>query len=204
MNHEDVVKSVKGYFKDPKFAEFRVRQEVSITIGANAGLADIVLSDKDGIFFAIAECKTPDLMKSGLLQLQSYLAASNTRFGLLAASMDSDKWGYWENIGESKFRKISKDDFESRVLSDLPGVCNPKGTQTQQEQIQTLGNENRNWKYAARGLGIGLAFFFVMMLMFFFQTTHINTRLRASCSSRTKAPNRQYNVDSCGRVSDGK
>ena len=165
MNHEDVVKSVKGYFKDPKFAEFCVRKEVSITIGAKAGLADVVLSDKDGRFFAIAECKTPDLMQSGLLQLQSYLAASNTRFGLLAASMDSNKWGYWENIGESKFRKITKINFESRVLSEPPGVCNPKGTQTQKAQIKTQKEVIRNWKYAALGLGIGLALSFVAIAL---------------------------------------
>ena len=164
MTHADVVQSVTGYFKNRKFAEFRVRKEVSIAIGAKAGLADIVLSDKDGRFFAIAECKMPNQMQSGLLQLQSYLAASNTRFGLLAASMDSDKWGYWENIGESKFRKITKSDFEFGVLNNPPGVFNPKGTQKQQAQIQAKDRQIQiqkkvigNWKYAALGLGIGLA-----------------------------------------------
>ena len=180
MTHADVVQSVTGYFKNRKFAEFRVRKEVSIAIGAKAGLADIVLSDKDGRFFAIAECKMPNQMQSGLLQLQSYLAASNTRFGLLAASMDSDKWGYWENIGESKFRKITKSDFEFGVLNNPPGVFNPgsmpKSASQAVEAVKPTSVETGKpqstpiWKYATLVLGIGLALSFVIMLMLFFKS----------------------------------
>ena len=200
----DVVEKVKDYFNDSRFSEFRVREQVHIAIGATNGLADIVLSDPDGRFFAIAECKRPDMTAAGLKQLKSYLAASNTRFGLLAASLNSEKWGYWENIGTSKFRPISKSDFESRVLREPPGVCNPQGTlaqqveiqrlidlhasladeaQVQQEEIQQQTEEIQQqkkaigkWKYAALGLGIGLLLSFVVMLMLFFKSQPLPPR----------------------------
>ena len=123
MAHPAIVQSVINYFEKSKFAEFRVRDEVKIAIGARQGLADIVLSDKDGRFFAIAECKPWDQKDSGRLQLKCYLAASGTRFGLLAAGAS---WEFWENKGANKFQLITKVDFEFGVLNDSPGVFNPE------------------------------------------------------------------------------
>ena len=168
MNHANVVDSVINYFKNPAFAAFCVKEEINIAIGAKVGRADIVLCDKAGKFCAIAECKKwNDQKVLGRLQLKCYLAASNTRFGLLAVGQKVENWEYCENKGANKFLKINKDNFELGVLNNPPGVFKPEAVGADKPQ------STRIWKYATLVLGIGLALSFVMILMPLFKPAEV-------------------------------
>ena len=64
----------------------------------------------------IAECKAVGKRGNGIEQLKAYLAATDTRFGIFAASLDPDEWKYYENLGQNKFETIdSRADFEKEV-----------------------------------------------------------------------------------------
>ena len=158
---DGVTQSVMGYFKSPKFKGFSVCPEREIQMGSTVRRADIVLCDKDKRFFAIAECKQPPQKESGRLQLQSYLNATGTRFGLLAAGPNVRDWEYLENKGANQFGQIRKSDFESGVLNNPPGVFNPAPMPKKES--------TRIWKYATLVLGIGLALSLVAIVLLLMQ-----------------------------------
>ena len=112
----DVVESVVAYFSEPRFAKFSMLRECSIQIGRIHSRADIVLCDAEGNFIAIAECKLPTSLNYGTDQLQSYLCATDTSFGILASGTNRDLWVFYENLRHNRFRQIKQSDFEKRVL----------------------------------------------------------------------------------------
>ena len=94
ISESEVVEAVVTYFNEDKFSEFFIDKEYPIQMGTTSGRADIVLRDGKGNFIAIAECKSPRGARHGKDQLMSYLAASDTRFGLFANSPNHDEWAY--------------------------------------------------------------------------------------------------------------
>ncbi len=112
----DVVEAVVAYFSEPKFAKFSILRECSIQMGPINSRADIVLHDTEGNFIAIAECKAPGGANYGIPQLQSFLCATDTPFGIFASSTNRDSWIFYENLRHNRFRRIERSDFEKRVL----------------------------------------------------------------------------------------
>ena len=112
----DVVESVIEYFSEPKLAKFSTLRECKIQIGRIHSRADIVLCDAEGNFIAIAECKLPASLNYGPDQLQSYLCATDTSFGIFASETNRDSWIFYENLRHNRFRQIERSDFEKRVL----------------------------------------------------------------------------------------
>lgn len=128
MNEIQVKTAVREYFAGALFSDFLVRVDddhpnlCAIHFGSTRnGTADIVLCNKKEAFVAIAECKSYSIgiTDAGRDQLKSYLNATGTRFGILAASVNSDDWIFAENLGGNKFRKVKKLYFEKHV-SDPP------------------------------------------------------------------------------------
>ncbi len=117
MKPEDkVVEEVVAYFSESQFSEFSIHKEVKIQMGTDNRRADIVLCDSNGNFVAIAECKSPGGTSYGIPQLQSYLSATDTPFGLFAPRVDSDSWVFYRNLRQNRFEQIERSDFESEIL----------------------------------------------------------------------------------------
>ena len=120
MKPEDkVVEEVVSYFSESQFSEFSIHKEVKIQMGTDNRRADIVLCDASGNFVAIAECKSPGGASYGIPQLQSYLSATDTPFGLFAPRVDRDSWVFYRNLRQNRFEQIERSDFEQ-------GVCKVK------------------------------------------------------------------------------
>ncbi len=113
-----VVTAVVGYFKNPAFQRFSIKLEHDVRIGSRDGRADVVLLTAEGTLAAIAECK-PEYEKFGDEQLRSYLSATDTRFGIFANSERADRWEFYENLGRSQFKKISRSEFENGILGGV-------------------------------------------------------------------------------------
>ena len=111
----EVVEEVVGYFSESKFERFSVEREYSVQMGSYKGRADVVLIDGDGNLVAIAECKHDGYVGHGPDQLQSYLSATDTQFGLFANNTER-QWDFYENLGKNQFKPIDLSEFESRVL----------------------------------------------------------------------------------------
>lgn len=110
-----VVEAVVNYFLKPEFRELIIQTEHSIQMGADNRRADVVLLDTAENFVAIAECKRQGIVSSGHEQLQSYLCATDTQFGVFANSTDSDDWKFYENLGQNRFRHVTKERFETEI-----------------------------------------------------------------------------------------
>ena len=125
MNEKHVKNAVCGYFAGRLFHDFSVLVDdnhpklCAIHFGSTRnGIADVVLRNAEGHFVAIAESKAPSIgiTDAGKKQLASYLSATGTRFGILAASINSDDWIFAENLGANKFQPIDKPYFEEHVF----------------------------------------------------------------------------------------
>lgn len=118
MKPEDkVVEEVIAYFSESQFSEFSIHKEVKIQMGTDNRRADIVLCDADGNFVVIAECKSPGGASYGIPQLQSYLSATDTPFGLFAPRIDQDSWVFYRNLRQNRFEQIDLFEFEEGVLN---------------------------------------------------------------------------------------
>ena len=123
VNREtQVVKEVVRYFSSPKFERFFKKKEYPIQMGSKNCRADVVLIDRyevdrDKSLAAIIECKKMGHQGRGLDQLKSYLsAATNMPLGVFANSTDPADWKFYENLGQNRFREITRSKFEWRVL----------------------------------------------------------------------------------------
>ncbi len=116
----DVVEAAVAYLSESKFSKFSIHRECKIQMGTIHSRADIVLSDAEGNFIAIVECKL--LTGSGHGEynhepLKSYLCATDTLFGIFASNINPDSWIFYENLRHNRFRQIKHSDFEKRVLT---------------------------------------------------------------------------------------
>ncbi len=118
-----VVETVVDHFSKPEFREFFIETEHEIQMGVDKRRPDIVFLDKVGNFVAIVECKQKGVIAYGRDQLQAYLCATDTPFGVFANSTEPADWEFYENLGRNQFREITREQFETEVpvysVSDL-------------------------------------------------------------------------------------
>ena len=121
LSEKEVCEVVKTYFQD-NFNNFTINTECGIQFGASKcrkhGIADlVVLKDAAGHWLVIVECKSEEVgyTEQGRGQLRSYLSATDTRFGILAACGNPDKWKHCENFRSNVFTEKDKSYFEKHV-----------------------------------------------------------------------------------------
>ena len=148
-DHEDrVVQAVYAYFDALGGNGFSPRKEQHIQIGNDDRRADVVLvRDGSHEFAAIAECKGAGYEGNGRSQLNSYLSASNTRFGIFANRADPSQWEFYKEQGRNQYESITCDQFKKEVKEltdpDLPST---------RDRIDTLESENEQLKQTQRSL----------------------------------------------------
>ena len=114
-----VVAAVKEYFSRPKFQKFSIKEEYPIQMGSHRRKADVVLVDSKGNLIAIAECKREGVKGNGIDQLESYLSASDTTWGMFANSKNDSEWKFYKkNPGENRLIEIERSQFEKRVVKN--------------------------------------------------------------------------------------
>ena len=139
LSHEEVREAVTTHFTQ---IGFTVDIECDIQFGAgkgrNQGTADVVVKNPEGYWVAIVECKNERIGRTleGEGQLKSYLSATDTRFGILAASRDPADWVYFENLRSNVFQIRERPVFNAR-LNDSPRADRPD-----QDAINQLKTEN--------------------------------------------------------------
>lgn len=105
----------------PPRESYLIKTEAKIQMGSSRRKADVALlsTAEPSRFIVIVECKAPGKSRKekeeGIKQLKSYLAATDTRFGIFAADRSPNKWKYYENQGRNKFSSISRKVFEAQV-----------------------------------------------------------------------------------------
>ena len=113
-----VVEAVVNYFSKPEFREFFIETENEIQMGADSRRPDIVLLDEAENFVAIAECKQLGVVNYGREQLQSYLCATDTQFGVFANSTNPDQWEFYENLRRNQFtHPMGRLAFERKIVT---------------------------------------------------------------------------------------
>ena len=127
-----VVEAVVNHFSRPEFSKFCIQTEHKIQMGADSRRADIVLLDRSENFAAIAECKQTGIVTYGHEQLQSYLCATDTQFGVFANSTDPSNWKFYENLGRNRFKEITLSQFNAGV-----GITRP---------IELISSEKNGFK----------------------------------------------------------
>ena len=142
-----VVHAVYMYFNALGGNGFSTQKERQIQMGSDNRVADVVLVDENGSFAAIAECKGAGYVGHGIEQLNSYLSATDTHFGIFANRADPEQWEFYENRGQNQFEPITCDQFKAgiRELTD-------RDLQSAHSQIQTLESENEQLKRIQRDL----------------------------------------------------
>ena len=174
LSHEEVREAVTTHFTQYGFT---VDIECEIQFGAGKGwkhgIADVVVINSEGFWVAIVECKNERIGNSleGEWQLKSYLSATDTRFGILAASRDPANWIYFENLRSNVFIKRERPYFNAR-LNDPPKADRPdhdaiNQLKTENNQLETDNEKlKRNFKLVtiplifaliiAAGISVGL------------------------------------------------
>ena len=113
-----VVEAVVNYFSKPEFREFFIETEHEIQMGSDSRRPDIVILDAEGNFVAIAECKRSGVVDRGYEQLQSYLSATDTQFGVFANSTNPDQWKFYENLRRKQFPPMRRLAFERKIATE--------------------------------------------------------------------------------------
>ena len=151
MNEKNVKKAVCDYLTGRLFRDFSVIVDdnepdlCAIHFGSTRnGTADVVLRNTEGHFITIAECKAPSIGNTDKAkkQLASYLNSTGTRFGILAASINSDDWIFAENLGGNQFRPIDKAYFEEYVFD-------PPTIEWTQQNVLKWKSEAQKWESKA-------------------------------------------------------
>ena len=161
MNEAGVKKKVEAYFTNT-FQRFSVSQECVISFGSRqGGFADVVLHT-DEHFVVIAECKRwplPIPHDRAKAQLESYMSATNTRYGVLAVGTDPRHWEFFENKYHNRFVPINRETFERSVEN-----WEPISVETLEVNLQRERKTARWWKRIA--LAFALAFLICCVSVF--------------------------------------
>ena len=136
-----VVQTVYAYFDALGGNGFSPQKARQIQMGSDNREADVVLVDENRSFAAIAECKGAGYIGHGIEQMNSYLSAANTRFGIFANRVDPGQWKFYENQGQNQFEPITCDQFKAGVRG-LTGHY----LQLAHNQIDILESENEQLK----------------------------------------------------------
>ena len=147
-DREDRIENaVYAYFDALGSNGFSPQKKRKIQMGSDNREADVVLVNGNGNFAAIAECKGAGYVGNGIEQLNSYLSATNTRFGIFANRVDPQQWKFYMEQGQNQFDPITCDQFKTEIKkitdSDL---------QAARSRIQTLESENKVLKQTQRSL----------------------------------------------------
>ena len=119
-DHETkVAEAVYAYFGELQVNGFSPYREYQIQFGTRNGITDVVLTDGNGSFAAIAECKGARYVGHGIEQLKSYLSATDTRFGIFANRADRGQWKFYENWRRNQFDQIDRCKFEAGVVEGI-------------------------------------------------------------------------------------
>lgn len=111
-----VVDSIYKYLNELGVNGFSPDRECYIQFGSRNGIADVALTDVNGSFAVIAECKGAGYVGHGIEQLKSYLSATDTRFGILRIEQISVN-GNFMRIGEEiAFLKLIVPNLNSEWL----------------------------------------------------------------------------------------
>ena len=145
LTHNEVQEAVSTHFTQ---IGFTVDTECDIQFGAgkhrNHGVADVVVKNSENYWIAIVECKSERIRKTleGEDQLKSYLSATDTRFGIIAASRDPADWHYFENLRSNVFINRDRPYFNAH-LNDEPRDDRPDRDAINQlkDNIEHLENE---------------------------------------------------------------
>ncbi len=116
---QTVVDAVHTYLDTLETDGLLTKREHEIQFGSREGFADIVLIDQNGSLAAIAECKVTGYVGHGVEQLESYLCATDTRFGIFANSTDPEQWEFYENRRRNRFDQINRSEFEMGVVKRI-------------------------------------------------------------------------------------
>ena len=172
LSEKEVVKAVTTYFNQDNFNNFTINTECCIQFGASKcrknGMADVVLKDVAGHWLAIVECKSEKTgyTEHGRGQLRSYLSATDTRFGILAASGNPDEWKHCENQRSNVFTEKDKSYFEKHVFD--PPRAN-RSDQTVINQLKIIIDQlKRKLKRVTIGLISALIIIAVVSIGFLF------------------------------------
>ena len=143
-----VAQAVYAYFDALGGNGFSPEKERTIQDFSRSGRVDVVLiRDGTETFAAIAECKGAGYEGNGRAQLNSYLSATKTRFGLFANRADPSQWKFYKEQGQNQYEPITCDQFkeEIKALTD-------SDLQSARSQIDALKSENEQLKKTQRGL----------------------------------------------------
>ena len=142
-DHETKVKAaVYDYFRGLRVNGFSPYEERDIQFGTRNGIADVVLRDKNGSFAAIAECKGAGYTGHGIEQLKSYLAATDTRFGIFANSTEPDEWIFFENLRRYNFEEnIPRVQFQTEIVAKRPIESIREEKDRLREEVCTLSTQ---------------------------------------------------------------
>ena len=176
LSHEEVREAVTKFFEQYGFT---VEPECPIQFGAGkgrmAGSADVVVRNAEGYWIIIVECKSErvEIGLDGEWQLKSYLSATDTRFGILAASRDPADWVYFENLRSNVFI-IRERLYFNAYLNDDPRSDRPdrdaiNQLRIEKEELETdnekltfdnnqLKTDNEKLKGKLKNIAIGLIF----------------------------------------------
>ena len=120
VDHENKVKAaVYDYLDELHVNGFSPYKEYQIQFGTRNGYADVVLTDGNRRFAAIAECKGAGYVGHGIQQLKSYLSATDTRFGVFANRTDPKHWEFYENRRRNRFYPINRFEFKKGVVEGI-------------------------------------------------------------------------------------
>ena len=123
-HEEKVERAVETYFSELQELQvrgFSPKTQHGIQIGYRSCIADVVLTNENGSFAAIAECKGAGYEGHGIDQLKSYLSTTDTRFGIFANRADRTQWKFYENLRGNYIPEIDCSEFEAGVVE---GVAN--------------------------------------------------------------------------------
>ena len=119
-DHETkVANTVRNYLDELGVNGFSPSTESQIQFGTRNGIADVVLTDVNGSFAVIAECKGARYVGHGIEQLKSYLSATDTRFGIFANRACRGQWKFYENRRRNQFDQIDRCKFEAGVVEGI-------------------------------------------------------------------------------------
>ena len=119
-DHEtEVANAVCDYLNELGVQGFYPVTESQIQFGTRNGIADVTLTDANGSFAVIAECKGAGYVGHGIEQLKSYLSATDTRFGVFANRTDPSQWKFYENRRRNCVPEIGRSEFKLGVVKGL-------------------------------------------------------------------------------------
>lgn len=166
MQNNYIQKVAETYFTTAPFKGIGIRIEQLIQVGTLEGVADIVLQDSDNNYIAIVVCERTWVEKeSMMLELKSYLSATDTQFGILARGIDPAYWIFCENQRNNWFVEIPRDVFESRISRWHPNARDSATIRDLEYTIYNLRKKIHRGQKHIRGLRWFAVFLGIVLIL---------------------------------------